>query len=84
MGPHVPRRRLSFARTESGVRFSKVPVLLGAHVPRSARMLCKQPGRIRFPSLPVKTDNAFCSAVEQAVESRWSRVRIPYALTESQ
>ena len=31
-------------------------------------MLCKQPGRIRFPSLPVKTDNAFCSAVEQAVE----------------
>lgn len=83
MGPHVPRRRFSFARRECGVRFSKVPLFGGA---------CSKVGEdalqatwkdsISFAS--TKTDNAFCSAVEQAVESRWSRVRIPYALTESQ
>ena len=30
MGPHVPRRRFSFARRECGVRFSKVPLFGGA------------------------------------------------------
>lgn len=39
----------------------------GAHVPRLATDLCKVGGWVRFPSFPLKTDNAFCSAVEQAV-----------------